>query len=563
MIRTISKVLLLSTATISLSGCFITPDIIQNSEHHARAQYDMQALYKATPDLEAPLSVSEAISRGLLYNFDFKMTMMEEVLQNNQLTLANFNLLPRMAANAGYGWRNSERATTSISLRTRNESLAPSFSEERVVTNADLNMSWNLLDFGLGYFQAKQQADRVLAAVERRRRVMNNMVKEIQTAYWKALSAQELLPQVEELIASTDGALEDSRRIEKQKLQAPLKSLEYRRTLLQVMAQLKQLRSDLSISKAQLRTLVGLHPGQKFELVKPDGAMTTLPDIPKDLNILQDYSLIYRPELREETYQERIDRQNVKKEILRLFPGLSLLASTNYDSNRFLAFQNWQELGARATWNLINVLQGPQAIKTAKAQVEISKMRRMALSAAVLSQVSVSYNQYIQAVEGYSTANELSEIESRVSKISRDSRSARSGSRLGRIQSSAQSLAARLERDNAFASAQAAYANLLVSIGSDIIPSGHNAQTLEEMMPIVEQSISSMMNRDLEQGLKDQHKRDTATEAEYIAPEMPPKPQKKPTPENIVKEATKKVIAKDVSEEAVKEVENNIIRVNS
>jgi|TARA_R110002126_G_scaffold291807_1_gene459610 outer membrane protein TolC len=511
------KIMLLTATALTLSGCFVSPEVIQKAEHQKRATMDMNALYMTTPALMRPLTMSEAISRGLLYNYDYKMGLMEEVLQNNQLTLANFNMLPRLAANAGYGWRSDERASRSISLNTREESLEPSFSEERSVRNADLSFSWNLLDFGLSYFTAKQQSDRVLAAVERRRRVMNNMVKEIQSAYWKAQSAQELLPQVEDLIILTDKALVNSKKIELSKLQAPLQSLEYRRSLLQVMSQIKQLRHELSIAKSQLRSLINLPPTQDFVLARPNTTRTLLPAVPSSLQSLQKYSLVYRAELREEAYQERIDEQNITKEIIRIFPGLSLLSSTNYDSNKYLAFSNWQELGVRATWNLINVLQAPKAIQSAKTQVEISQMRRLALTAAVLSQVSISYSQYLQAVEGYKTADELSVIEAKVLKISQDATTAKSGTELDAIQRSAQSLSAKLERNNALANAQVAYANLAVSIGADLVPSGHESKSLDDMTATVHKALDQVMNDGLTALISTQSVQEATTEA-YEAP---------------------------------------------
>ncbi len=213
--------------------------------------------------------------------------------------------------------------------------------------------------------------------------------------------------------------------------------------------------------------------------------------------------MVFRPELREETYQERIDQQNVKKEIIRLFPGLSVLGSTNYDSNRFLAFQNWQELGARATWNLINLVQGPKAIETAEAQVEISQMRRLALTAAVMSQVAISYNQYIQAVESYQMADEMYDIEEKVMEVTNNAQSANQGTRLSRIQRKAMSIAAKLERNNTLVSAHIAHANLLVSVGVDVVPADHETETLVNLFAEVEESLMYVSNNGLHNMLKE------------------------------------------------------------
>jgi outer membrane protein TolC len=484
--------------TTALTGCVVKPSPIKTDAHVDRARMDVENLYSNIAPLEKPLELAEAVARGLLYNFDYKMGLMEEVLQGKQLTLANFNLLPRLAANAGYNHRSTDRATRSINFETLNQSLPHSFSEERHSQTADIGFSWNILDFGLGYYQAKQQSDRVLAAVEKRRRVMNNMVKEIQISYWKALTAQRLLPEVEEIIVDIYRALEKSKKIEAQNLQAPEATLEYRRDLLQLMTQLKQLKSDLSISKAQLGSLVNIKPGTGFKLAEPDASMYQLPTISKSVDKLQEYSLVFRPELREEAYQERVDRQNIKKEIIRIFPGVSILGSKNFDANKYLKFQSWTEVGTRATWNLINVLQAPTAIKNAKTQVEIDQMRRLALTAAVLAQVTISYGEYQQATEAYNTARELSTIEKKMLKIASDRTQANTGNELQVIRNKAQAVAADLAKDNALANAKSALANLVTSVGIDVVPGDLEEGNLEHMSSIVSEAISRIDSGDLD-----------------------------------------------------------------
>ena len=494
------RILLLSTSAI-LSACAVEPQPLLLENHTERAAMDRAALYKDAVPVENALSLDEAIARGLLYNLDHRVGMMEEALQDKQLTLANFNMLPRIAANAGYNWRDSERASRSISLETRTESLEPSFSEEKNVRTADLSFSWSVLDFGLSYYQAKQQADRVLAAVEKRRRVMNNLILQIENSYWQALSAQRVLPKVEKLLRDVDKAVKASKQIEDEGLQSPLSTLEYRRNLLTVLTQLKKLKSDLLISKAQLASLINVPQDQEFVLAAPKEIR--LPQISTKVEELQNYGLVYRPELREEAYQERIDRQNINREIIRMFPNLSIISSANYDSNDLLAFSRWEEAGLRATWNLLNVLQGPKAIETAKLQVEIDQQRRLALSAAILAQVSISAAQYHQAIDGYSTASELSNIERKMLKIASDAQSAESGTELERIQRSAQAISADLNRDQAYTDARAAFSNLLVSIGLDLVPASADTQNLDDMIQNVGISRGIIETGNLKQLLKD------------------------------------------------------------
>ena len=73
------------------------------------------------------------------------------------------------------------------------QSLTSSTSSERDVRTSDIRFSWHILDFGLSYIRAKQAADKVLIAEETRRRVVNRMVENVRTAYWRAVAATRLM----------------------------------------------------------------------------------------------------------------------------------------------------------------------------------------------------------------------------------------------------------------------------------------------------------------------------------------------------------------------------------
>ena len=49
----------------------------------------------------------------------------------------------------------------------------------------------------MSYFQARQQGYRALVAVERRRKVIDGIVKGVQDAFWKAAIADRLLPRLD------------------------------------------------------------------------------------------------------------------------------------------------------------------------------------------------------------------------------------------------------------------------------------------------------------------------------------------------------------------------------
>ncbi|MBM7069749.1 TolC family protein [Actibacterium sp. 188UL27-1] len=462
------KRLSLGLAALMLAGCAVKPDPITLEQHQRRIFDDVAKLNAVSVPLTTTLTLDEAVARGLLYNLDHKVQIMEEVLQGARLTVANIDMLPTLAANAGYEDRSSERATQSTTLFSRRTSVEPSFSEDAEIRDADLTFSWNVLDFGLSYFRAKQQADRALIAVEKRRRVMNNLSLQIETAYLEALTAQRLLPRVERLIRQADQAERRSAQIEREGLQSSVAALEYRRNLVQVVTSLKELKSSLAISKSRLASLMNLPAGTHFRLA--NHRQDRLPKLNVKLGELQNYGLLYRPEIREAAYQTRIDRESVNQEILNIFPELSIIASANSSSNKLLFDNEWRQAGLRATWNLINLVRGRKSVDAAKQQVKISDARRLALTAAILVQVSIGVTEYDQAVDSYGSALKLSNIEGRILRIASASAAEDEGTELDRIQRAAQAISAELNRDNAYVEARLALSRLLVSIGLDLLP---------------------------------------------------------------------------------------------
>ena len=158
--KTVSLVLIAST----LSSCSITPQPIDAQSRLNTMLSDQSEIYSHQEPITQPLTFYDALARALKYNFDHRLTMMEKVLQDSQLEVATLNMLPRLAVDAGYMGRQSELASSSQSVTTRKQSLEPSTSQDVNRGVADLAFTWNLLDFGTSYFQAKQQADRILIA---------------------------------------------------------------------------------------------------------------------------------------------------------------------------------------------------------------------------------------------------------------------------------------------------------------------------------------------------------------------------------------------------------------
>jgi outer membrane protein TolC len=476
-------------SAVLLSACAVKPQPISQAEHLQRAKDDYKTLYSTYIPLSGPLTLSDAIARSLKYNYDAQLAKTEETLQDRQLDLAIAQMLPRLAANAGYDWRDKDNAAQSVSELTRQQSLEYSFSESPSHATASLELSWNLLDVGVSYFQAKQQGYRTYVAVERRRKVIDGLVKSTQDAYWKAVAADRLLPRLQPLLADAQKMLENSREASREKLVSPLQGLDFQQNMLSVVGQLRHMQTDLDTAKVTLASLINVPGDAPIEFAPMELDMSTAATSvdPRKLEMI---GLAMRPELREEAYQGKIDQQDVYKEIVKMLPGVGLLGSLNYDTNRYLFNPNWAQLGVNATFNLVNLIEGPQAIAAAKTSVEVSRQRRLALSVAVLTQVNLSYQEYLAAAQDLDIAKQINDVEQKIRVASANASRAEEESEADRVRRELASMVSEFTYDRTVAAVHTALTNLYTSVGVDLVPPNAETDDLPSLSLRVEKAIA-------------------------------------------------------------------------
>lgn len=221
--------LAIACAALGLSACAVTPQELTPEQQLADAQKDRSAMFDDQEPVTRAISLDEAMARAVKYNLQQRLGLMQRALEDNSLSVANLSLLPQLAASAGWKGRDNVAGSSSESVTTGRQSLEPSTSSDRSSRDANLRLSWNVLDFGVSYFSAKAQANKVLAAEEARRKVVADIVQQVRDAYWQAASAERLQPEVQRALSDARGALDQARQTERQRLVAPLESLRYRR----------------------------------------------------------------------------------------------------------------------------------------------------------------------------------------------------------------------------------------------------------------------------------------------------------------------------------------------
>lgn len=451
-----------------LSGCSVKPQPLTTDEVTERVRSDKERMYAEQEPITGPITLSEAMARALKYDLDYRLKKMESALSMSLTQYANNDMLPNLLAKAGYSWRDRSSGGISESLITGRQSLEPSTSEERKHILSSAEFSWNLLDFGVSYYRAHQQANQYLIAEERRRKVVQNLLQDIQTSYWRALGAQRLEKQAQETLKKIEQALSIARTAEIERIISPKEALEYQRALLDATALLNQRRQDLAFAKNELAALMNVPPGVDFILAEEPER--PLPQLPTDLLKLEEMALLQRPELREEDLKKRITAEETRKQLLSMLPSIGLNFSYNYDSNDFLYHQNWFQAGSSAAWNLLRLVALPDLKKAREDQIKTDEARRMALSMAILTQVRISINRYLLALEDFKFADKALQVDNRMMDYTRASVSAKLNTELEAIRAEARAILGAYQRTIAYAICQRAYAQLYNAVGFDAIP---------------------------------------------------------------------------------------------
>ena len=483
-----------SALCLSMAACTIRPQPMTLGENVARAASDRAIIERNFVPITGSLSLPEALARAIKYNYDVQLAKMDVSLQDTQLDMALQTMLPRLTADGGFTDRSNKNAAESIDVRNGERSLDYSYSEEQSHATADLQFSWNVLDVGISYFQARQQGYRALISQERRRKTIDGIVKSVTDTYWRAASANRILPQLDPMLAEAEHILAASRTAGERNLQAPAQLLEFQQAMIQVIGELHRMKTDLNAANIQLASLVNAAPGQK--LVLSTYPTDVHPDI-TDHRALEDTALAMRPELRVEGYQEKIDRQDIYKEIVKMLPGFGILADGNFDSNNLLYRGIWGEVGARATFNLMNVITGPKAISAAEKTVDITRLRRVALSVAVLTQVNLSDQEYLSSLDFLRTADQVASVGRQMARTSDNATKAGAQSESDRVRHALTAMVTTYERDKAMAAVQNSLANIYASVGVDLVPLDADLNDLPTLTRQVEGTLDGWSHGEL------------------------------------------------------------------
>lgn len=458
-----------STMTIAIccvvAGCAVAPEPLTSEAMDAFAATKRADATAGQEPVTRAIDLYEAIARSLKYNLDARVEELQRDLKIRDFERASLNMLPGLVANTGYAARDEFSGGTSQSLITGQQSLEASTSQERKLRTADLSFSWNILDFGLSFVRARQAADEALVADEARRKAINRIVEDVQTAFWRAVSSEKLAADLRALGWRVQGAIRRTRALARNNETSPITAITYERELVEIKREVERLEGELRVAKTQLAALMNLDPATRYSLVLRSKGIG--PGRLGEPEQMVDIALRNRPEMAEVALKLRINRNEAHAALLELLPGIQLYAGSNFDSNEFLFTNDWVNWGAKASWNLMRLVQYPARRASVEAGDELLNERALAVTMAIMTQVYVSRIRYAHTKKELATASEYLDVQTRLIEKMRIQAGEDRISEQTLIREEMNTLVARVRRDIAFSAHQSAIANMYSTVGRD------------------------------------------------------------------------------------------------
>ena len=178
-----------------VSGCSIMPKPLTSEDRNARTAGDLKLIAQLEFVPVEPITLNQAIARAVAFNLQRRVKQIEREIEDAELQTKSFEMLPSLDLDAARNATNEELSA----------------SDDRITGTASAGITWNILDLGVSYARAKQQADEVLIAREKERKALQDIIREVRTAYWRAAGAERLMGKVQAIARNIKVAMREAR----------------------------------------------------------------------------------------------------------------------------------------------------------------------------------------------------------------------------------------------------------------------------------------------------------------------------------------------------------------
>jgi outer membrane protein TolC len=367
---------------------------------------DVESTNHIEPVIDGPLTLEDAIEYAIKFNLDAAITKLERDIQEEAVVGAKLKMLPSLTLGGELGYRDKYNASFSSPLFGEEGFQAFNYSRDKATRKFDLELSWNLLDFGISYYQQRQAFNRFRITEQTRRRVIQNLKLDVTKTFWQMQVSQAAMQIADRLI----DRLQKREKILLNQIESRLVSeidvLETTTALSEMKMKMSGFEQEFQKHKHKLATLMGLTKQLDFELEPVDFSFA-IEKIDINLKALETEALHQRPELYEQDLKELITIDEARITVTKMAPSASIFYRFNYDADSHLFYNDWHDVGLKLSFDLLSIPYKKSRQREVIKTKELIKKSRLSIAAAILTQLNIAVVDYEYTIQKYSQAKDI------------------------------------------------------------------------------------------------------------------------------------------------------------
>ncbi len=466
----------------------------QGIAHHLKFQKPQPAAERKASDqvpvaretVSGPLTLYEAMARAVRYNLSGEVEKMERALDRADTAASDYDSLVDLVRAAGYGYPGP--AVDSGTRRFSSGEGLPVTDGRR----ADMPTVWNMLDLGVLHAVRREGIQSMPETEGIRRKAVRNILYKTRGLYYRAAGAEALTAEVGRLLNQAREALQMTRETNRQNPSPSREALETQRELIEQIRWLRGWMEELSSARIDLCEWMGVGPGSDFKLVEPAWNQPIVPILKKTAADLEKLALAHRWEARRNGMPGDAGVAQTREAMLRLQPSLDFHGQGAGGGEPWAAGQNWREMGLRLMPGLIMSASAVSSSRQTRG-VESNGPGRLAVNAAILTQVHLARQRFRLALEDYRLSNLLDDVNMQL-QTQADGGPPPGRAGLSVIRRSRDLLQARMVHYLAFTELENAAFRLYNTMGIDSLPPEEGTLGVASMAKYLDRSMNRWKN---------------------------------------------------------------------
>ncbi|MBF0454404.1 MAG: SPOR domain-containing protein [Magnetococcales bacterium] len=462
-------------AALALGGCAVNPSTLSQGDQTLQTTQFSDKQPQEIAVLTTPLSLEEAMARAIKFNLSRRTEQMKQ-----QMAQMEVKSEYRTIASQLNPFAEGHKDKSLPSLESGDEVESGLQTERYRLTAVRMASTWEMMDYGLNYFQAYHRANTEGREAYLQRKNIEALIKETRTRYWKAVTAQEGVQEAELILDIATESIHTARLAEEKANGFPIERLNYQLGMLEIVQQLEQLRAELQLAQNELAHLIHHDPSQPLKLLDTADDERLNPELPLSLEQMEQLATLLRPELQGETVgKSSLKHPMVRESFEKSLAGIHLDFSDSIEDKTLLNNKKWELAAAHLIGDLFR--------ESTLSEEEKSQM----LAQTILGQTNIAYREYAAAKQAFENGHRFPEQEEQISLTD----GPKLLDHLTTIRRSADELLNRVRRYDDAARLQNAIGRLKASIGFTAFPE-HHIQTLPvmELTRMIQDSRSHWLN---------------------------------------------------------------------